>query len=139
MNKAIILATFTLSALVMQFSVLDLKPAMAQVDNDAAEFELKGMSADYLADNSEANGDFTEEDELEKEAPYNDAADNELFFEHGASGGDKPDNSEVGRDRAEDAELEDTEQNNTEELNSTDTKLDGELEREAETFNQGND
>lgn len=127
MNKTInFLATLTLSILVMEFCVLKSKPVAAEAYNDfvSAELDRKGALADYRADNSETDRDVTVEDELEKEAPYNDSADTEEFYEHGASGDDETNNSEVNRDREE----------NNEGLNSEDTEVDEELEREAGSF-----
>lgn len=129
-------ATFTLSILVMEFCVSKSKLVAAEAYNNfpfSQELTRKGTLADYRADNSEADDDVTVEDELKEEAPYNDSADTELFYEEGASADDETNNSEVNRDRPENNEP-NREAGSNEGLNSEDIKVDDELETEAESF-----
>ena len=196
MNKTInFLTTSTLSILVMQFCVFGSKPAVAQTYNESAdtEFFAQGASVDDSADNSEngdftvedeirqeapyddsaeteefyeegasaddeansndeanssetnnseADGDVTVEDELRQEAPYNESAETELFYEEGASAEDKADKSTIDRDRTKgddrvsDDEIDEEKTNPPQGLNSEDIKIDRELETEAESFEQ---
>ena len=105
MNKTInFLTTSTLSILAMQFCVSESKPAMAQTYNESTktEFLAQGTSTD-----DETNGDFTEEDEIKKEAPYNDSADTEEFYEEGASADDEANSTETDNSENDDVTVED--------------------------------
>ena len=132
MNKAIVLATSTLSIAILQFCVFKSKLATAQADNKSIETELAqrtsvedelereapyndsadtelfyedGSSIDdenVSGTDNSENSDATVKDELEKEAPYNDSADTELFYEDGASTDDKAEDSKTNRDRTKD-------------------------------------
>ena len=135
MNKTTnFFATFTLSILVIEFGISQSKLAAKTYNNFApAEEFYRGKSANYLADNSRANCDVTVEDELQAEAPYNESAANQEFYEHGASAYNENDNSQANCDRSENNELE-TEAGSNEGLNSEDIKVDDELETEAESF-----